>query len=67
MSEPCVEQMEIQPPTFSNFIREVQKHGNILTLNELYAHDQKHSNEIIVVSLLKLRDLKNKAQENIWT
>jgi hypothetical protein len=33
-----------------HFIMEVQKQGNIMTLNELYARDQKQSNEIILVS-----------------
>jgi hypothetical protein len=60
MAESCIEQIEIQSPNLRHFIAEVQKHGNILTLNELYARDQKQSNEIILVSTMKLRVFENK-------
>jgi hypothetical protein len=40
---------------------EVQKQGNIMTLNELYAREQKQSNEIILVSILIFR-----MKYNMW-
>jgi len=39
-----------------SFIREVEsKYGEILSLSELYARDQKLGNEIILVRIMKLR------------
>jgi hypothetical protein len=55
MAESCIEQIEFQTPRLNHFITELQKRGNIMTLNELYAHDQKHCNEIILVSIVKLK------------
>jgi hypothetical protein len=56
MTEPYVEQIQFHTPRLKHFIMEVQKQGNIMTLNELYAHDQKQCNEIILVSILILRN-----------
>lgn len=50
MTESRVEQIQFHTPRLKHFIMEVQKQGNIMTLNELYARDQKQSNEIILVS-----------------
>jgi hypothetical protein len=56
MAESCVLEVELCNPELNTFIREVEsKHGDILTLGELYARDQKLGNEIILVRIMKLR------------
>jgi hypothetical protein len=56
MSESCVQEIKLPNPEFNSFIREVEsKHGDILTLSELYARDQKLGNEMILVRIMKLR------------
>jgi hypothetical protein len=65
MTDSCVEELEVQPPTLKHFIKVVQKHGNVFMLNELYAHDQKQPNEIILVSIIKLMVLGNKELRKI--
>ena len=54
MTESCVQEIKLPNPTLKYFIREVQsKHGEILSLSELYARDQKLGNEIILVRIVK--------------
>jgi hypothetical protein len=56
MTESCVQEIKLPNPKLESFIREVEsKHGEILTLSELYARDQKLGNEIILVRIMKLR------------
>jgi hypothetical protein len=55
MTESCIEQIEFHTPRLKHFIVEVKKQGNIMTLNELYARDQKQCSGIILVSILILR------------
>jgi hypothetical protein len=61
MTESYIEQIEFQTPRLKHFIMEVQKQGIIMTLNELYARDQKQCNGIILVSIMKLR-----TKYNMW-
>jgi len=54
MAESCVKEIKLPNPKLKSFIREVEsKHGEILTLSELYARDQKLGNEIILVRIMK--------------
>jgi hypothetical protein len=56
MTESCVQEIELDNPKLNTLIREVEsKHGDILTLCELYARDQKLGNEIILVRIMKLK------------
>jgi len=56
MTELCVQEIKLPYPTLKSFIREVEsKHGEILSLSELYARDKKLGNEIILVRIMKLR------------
>ena len=67
MTESCVQEIKLPDPNFKSFIREVEsKHGEILTLRELYARDQKLGNEIILVRIMQLRVCQD-AEGNIWT
>jgi hypothetical protein len=61
MTESHVEQIQFHTHRLKHFIMEVQKQGNIMTLNELYARDQKQCNEIILVSILIFR-----TKYNMW-
>jgi len=55
MTESCVQEIKLPNPKLKSFITEVQsKHGEILTLRELYAREQKLGNEIILVRIMKL-------------
>jgi len=55
MTELCVQEIKLLNPTLKSFIREVaSKHGEIFSLSELYARDQKLGNEIILVRIMKL-------------
>jgi len=59
MTESCVQEIKLANPNLKSFVREVEsKHGEILTLSELYARDQKLGNEIILVRIMKLRVFK---------
>jgi len=59
MTESCVHEIKLPNPKLKSFIREVEsKHGEILTLRELYVRDQKLGNEIILVRIIKLRAFK---------
>jgi len=59
MTELCVQEIKLPSLTLKSFIREVEsKHGEILSLSELYARDQKLGNEIILVRIMKLRVLE---------
>ena len=54
MTESCVQEIKLPNPKLKSFIREVEsKDGEILTLTELYARDQKLGNEIILVRIMK--------------
>jgi hypothetical protein len=54
MAETCVQEIKRPNHTLESFIREVEgKHGEILSLSELYARDQKLGNEIILVRIMK--------------
>jgi len=56
MTESCVQEIKLTHPKLKSFIREVEnKHGEILSLSELYAREQKQGNEIILVRIVKLR------------
>jgi hypothetical protein len=56
MTESCVQEIKLPNLDLNSFIREVEsKHGKILTLSELYAHNQKLGNEIILVRIMTLR------------
>jgi len=56
MTESCVQEIKLPNLKLKSFIREVEsKHGEILSLSELYARDQKLGNEIILVRIIKLR------------
>jgi len=56
MTESCVQEIKLPNPKLQSFVIEVEsKHGDILSLSELYARDQKLGNEIIVVRIVKLR------------
>jgi hypothetical protein len=53
MTESCVQEIKLPNPKLKSFIREVEsKDGEILTLTELYARDQKLGNEIILVRIM---------------
>jgi len=59
MTESCVHEIKLPNSKLKSFIREVEsKHGEILTLQELYARGQKLGNEIILVRIMKLRLFK---------
>ena len=59
MAESHVKEIKLPNPKLKSFIREVEsKHGEILSLSELYARDQKLGNEIILVRIMKLRVYK---------
>jgi len=54
MAESHVKEIKLPNPKLKSFIREVEsKHGEILSLSELYARDQKLGNEIILVRIMK--------------
>lgn len=56
MTESCVQEIKLPNPKLKSFIREVEsKHGEILSLSELYARDGKQGKEIILVRIMKLR------------
>jgi len=56
MTESYAKEIKLPFPKLKSFIWEVQsKGGEILSLNELYARDQKLGNEIILVRIMKLR------------
>jgi hypothetical protein len=55
MTESCIEQIDFHTPRLNHFITELQKRGNVMTLTEMYAHDQKQCNGIILVSIMKLK------------
>jgi len=56
MTESRVQEIQLPDPNLTSFIREVEsKHGEILSLSDLYARDQKLGNEIILVRSMKLR------------
>ena len=54
MAESRVKEIKHPNPKLKSFIREVEsKHGEILSLSELYARDQKLGNEIILARVMK--------------
>jgi hypothetical protein len=59
MTESCIQEIKLPNPKLKSFIREIEsKHGEIVTLRELYARDRKLGNEIILVRIMKLRVFK---------
>jgi hypothetical protein len=56
MTESCVQEIKLPNPKLESFIRVVEsKHGEILSLSELFARGQKLGNEIILVRIMKFR------------
>ncbi|XP_023713867.1 uncharacterized protein LOC111867891 isoform X3 [Cryptotermes secundus] len=65
MTESRVEQIQFHRPRLKHFITEVQKQGNIMTLNELYVCDQKQRNEIILGVVYHVSDVIKKSDRQL--